>query len=127
MNRLAAEERLRSGADCKWIALAKTKIFHCRINGRLFRLEPYPDKKFHLFRVKSLEDQEGELVGRYGGRAEATKKWSARWRTILNLDGTSWPKAGQVAARIELHKSARAAADLQSKNPIGPNCRYELE
>jgi hypothetical protein len=72
-DRLAAEERLLSGADCKWTALGKSKTFHCRMNGRVFRLEPQPDKKFHLFRVKSVEDQNGELIGRYAGRTEATK------------------------------------------------------
>jgi hypothetical protein len=71
--RLAAEQRLLSGADCKWIALGKSKTFHCRVNGRLFRLEVQPDKKFHLFRVKSVDDLNGELVGRYGGRTDATK------------------------------------------------------
>jgi hypothetical protein len=72
-DRLAAEERLLSGADCKWTALGKSKTLHCRLNGRVFRLEPQPDKKFHLFRVKSLDDQTGELIGRYAGRREATK------------------------------------------------------
>lgn len=86
-DRLAAEERLLSGADCKWTALGKSKTFHCRVNGRVFRLEPHPDKKFHLFRVKSPDDQNGELVGRYAGRTEATKavgemayKPETRWR-----------------------------------------------
>jgi hypothetical protein len=72
-NRLAAEERLLSGADCKWTALGKSKTFHCRVNGRLFRLESQPDKKLHLFRVESVDDCNGELVGRYAGRTEATK------------------------------------------------------
>jgi hypothetical protein len=86
-DRLAAEERLLSGADCKWTALGKSKTLHCRANGRLFRLEPQRDKKFHLFRVKSLEDEDGEHVGRYAGRTEATKVVGAmaynpepRWR-----------------------------------------------
>lgn len=72
-DRLAAEERLVSGADCKWTVFGKSKILHCRVNGRVFRLERQPDKKFRLFRVKSLDDQNGELVGRYAGRTEATK------------------------------------------------------
>lgn len=72
-DRLAAEERLLSGADCKWTALGKSKTFHCRVNGRVFRLEPQPDKKFHLSRVKEVDDQNGDLVGRYAGRTEATR------------------------------------------------------
>lgn len=72
-DRLAAEERLLSGTDCKWTALGNSKILYCRINGRVFRLEPQPDKRLHLFRVRSLDDQNGELVGRYARRAEATK------------------------------------------------------
>lgn len=86
-DRLAAEERLLSGADCKWTALGKSKTLHCRTNGRLFRLEPQPDKKLHLVRVKSVEDQNGELVGRYAGRTGATRvvgemayKPETRWR-----------------------------------------------
>lgn len=72
-SRRAAEERLISGADCKWTALGKSKSFHCRVNGRLFRLEPQSDRKFHLFRVRSVDDQNGELVGWYAGRTDATK------------------------------------------------------
>jgi hypothetical protein len=72
-DRLAAEERLLSGADCKWTALGKSKMLHCRVNGRLFRLERQQDKKFHLSRVKSVDDGGGVLVGRYSGRTEATK------------------------------------------------------
>lgn len=86
-DRLAAKERLLSGADCKWTALSKSKTLHCRMNGRLFRLDRQADKKFHLFRVGSLDDQEGEQVGRYAGRTEATKAVAemaynpeARWR-----------------------------------------------
>ena len=85
--RLAAEERLLSGADCKWTALGNSKILHCRVNGRLFRLKPQPDKRLHLLRVRSLDDQSGELVGRYARRTEATKvvgeiayKLEPRWR-----------------------------------------------
>jgi hypothetical protein len=72
-DRLVAEERLLSGADCKWTTLGKSKTVHCRVNGRLFLLERQPDKRFHLFRVKSVDDQTGELVGRYAGRSDATK------------------------------------------------------
>jgi hypothetical protein len=86
-DRQAAEERLLSGADCKWTALGTSKRFHCRVNGRVFRLERQPDKKFDLVRVKSLDDEAGELVGRYAGRTEATRviqemayKPEPRWR-----------------------------------------------
>jgi hypothetical protein len=71
--RMAAEERLLSGADCKWTALGKSKALHCRTNGRLFRLEPRPDKRFYLLRINSLDDENGDLIGRYAGRGEATK------------------------------------------------------
>jgi hypothetical protein len=58
-DRLAAEERLLSGADCKWSALGKSKTLHCRSNGSPFRLKSQADKKFQLFRVKSLEEETG--------------------------------------------------------------------
>ena len=71
-DRLAAEARLHSGADCKWTALNHSKTLHCRVNGRLFRLEPQPDKRLLLYRVSSPDEDSGEPVGRYARRADAT-------------------------------------------------------
>lgn len=85
--RKAAEERLRSGADCKWTALGASKVVHCRVNARLYRLEPQKDKRWQLLRVAELEEQAGEFIGIYGGRKDATKaisemayKPEPRWR-----------------------------------------------
>ena len=36
--RLVAEQRLLSGADCKWTQLGKAPNWYCRTNGRTFRL-----------------------------------------------------------------------------------------
>jgi hypothetical protein len=85
--RLAGEARLRSGADCKWTALGSSKTLHCRVNGRTFRLEPQPDKRLKLLRVDGLDAEDGELVGRYQRRTDATRvvnevayKPESRWR-----------------------------------------------
>ncbi|WP_340316146.1 hypothetical protein [Rhizorhabdus argentea] len=71
--RLAAEERLLSGADCRWTSIAGSKTLHCRVNGRIYRLEPQPDKRVHLLRVNEIDDANGYLIGRYSRRTEATK------------------------------------------------------
>lgn len=71
--RLAAEDRLRSGADCKWTAIGKSKVVHCRINGRTYRLVPRDDKRFNLIRVATIDDSDGDLLGRYLSRGDATK------------------------------------------------------
>jgi hypothetical protein len=71
--KLAAEERLRSGADCKWTAIGKSKVVHCRINGRTYRLTPRDDKRFDLVRVETIDDEAGDVLGRYRGRGDATK------------------------------------------------------
>jgi hypothetical protein len=83
----AAEERLLSGADCKWTSLSSSKTLHCRANGRTYRLEPQSDKRLHLSRVNAPDDPTGELIGRYSRRSEATKvvaemayKPEPRWR-----------------------------------------------
>lgn len=85
--RQAAEDRLRSGADCKWTAIGAAKVVHCRVNARLYRLEPQPDKRWQLLRVDALEHAGGEFIGTYGGRGDATKavremayKPEPRWR-----------------------------------------------
>ncbi|KRB86928.1 hypothetical protein ASE00_07410 [Sphingomonas sp. Root710] len=69
----AAENRLLSGADCKWTPWPKTKDVYCRVSGRLFRLSPGPDKRLDLYEVESVEAAGGELMGRYLKRGDATK------------------------------------------------------
>ena len=71
--REAAENRLRSGADCKWTPWPKTKDFYCRVNGRLFRLSPGPDKRLDLHEVETIETASEQMMGRYLKRADATK------------------------------------------------------
>lgn len=71
--RLALEQRLLSGADCKWTPLRRSKELYCRINGRAYRLTPAADKKWKLCRVESVEDSSGILVGTYGTRRDATR------------------------------------------------------
>jgi len=73
----ALEQRLKSGADCQWTPLNKSTSLYCRKNGRTFRLTPTATKRLDLHRIRSLEDQQGELVGTYGTRGEAGK--------VLNL------------------------------------------
>jgi hypothetical protein len=85
--RLASEERLRSGADCKWTVLGSSKTVYCRVNARLYRLDQQPDRRWELQRISVLDDLKGEFIGCYGGRGDATKavremayKPEPRWR-----------------------------------------------
>ncbi|MBY3323813.1 hypothetical protein HFO02_09345 [Rhizobium laguerreae] len=72
--KLVAEQRLLSGADCKWTQLKKAPESYCRTNGRTYRLTPTKDKRWNLYRVDnpSLEEK-GTHIGTYGGRGDATK------------------------------------------------------
>ncbi len=73
-DRIAREQRLLSGADCKWTQLQKSKCWFCRANGRTYRLSPAEDKLWTLCRVNSASDHEkGILIGRYQRRGDATK------------------------------------------------------
>lgn len=72
--RLAKEQRLFSGADCKWTQLKGSKCWYCRTNGRTYRLSPTDGKLLQLDRVQTVsDDEEGELLGRYQWRRNATK------------------------------------------------------
>ena len=72
--RLAQEQRLLSGADCAWTQLQKSQHWYCRANGRTYRLSPTEDKRWHLYRMKSVSDEEqGPLIGKYQRRGDATK------------------------------------------------------
>lgn len=72
--RISKEQRLLSGADCKWTQLQGSKTWYCRTNGRTYRLSPAEDKLWHLDRVQTVsDDEEGELLGRYQWRRDATK------------------------------------------------------
>lgn len=73
-DRQEAEQRLLSGADCGWTQLGKAPIWYCRKNGRAFRLTQTPDKRWEMHRISGLSAEEkGKLIGRYGGRGDATK------------------------------------------------------
>jgi hypothetical protein len=73
-DRIAREQRLLSGADCKWTQLRKSQHWYCRVNGRTYRLSPTTDKKWNLYRVTAVSDDEkGVVIGRYQGRGDATK------------------------------------------------------
>jgi hypothetical protein len=72
--RQEAEQRLLSGADCGWTQIGKAPIWYCRSNGRTFRLKLTPDKRWEMHRISGLSAEEkGKLIGRYGGRGDATK------------------------------------------------------
>lgn len=72
-DRAALEQRLLSGADCKWTPVNKSAEVYCRTNGRTYRLARTSDKTLELHRIKALEDPQGLLIGTYRTRAEATK------------------------------------------------------
>lgn len=72
--RQAAEQRLLSGADCGWTQIGKAPIWYCRSNGRTYRLTPTSDKRWEMHRIDAVSAEEkGTLIGRYGGRGDATK------------------------------------------------------
>jgi len=73
-DRKAREQRLLSGADCKWTQLQKSEHSYCRLNGRTYRISPTRDKMWNLYRVNSVADDEnGALIGKYQRRGDATK------------------------------------------------------
>jgi len=73
-DRIAREQRLLSGADCRWTQLQKSPNWYCRANGRTYRLSPTKDKMWTLHRVTSLTTEEpGGFVGKYQRRGDATK------------------------------------------------------
>lgn len=73
-DRIAREQRLLSGADCRWTQLQKSPMWYCRSNGRTYRLSPTNDKMWHLYRVESVSDEEeGAFIGKYQRRGDATK------------------------------------------------------
>lgn len=71
--RIAQEQRLLSGADCKWTQLAKSPEWHCRMNGRLYRLSSAKDKTWNLHRTSSVNGPVGTLIGKYASRRDASK------------------------------------------------------
>lgn len=71
--RISREQRLLSGADCKWTQLAKSPDWHCRLNGRLYRLSPTKDKMWNLYRVRTVDDPNGSQIGKYQSRRDVSK------------------------------------------------------
>lgn len=73
-DRIAREQRLLSGADCKWTQMRNSSHWYCRANGRTYRASPTKDKMWHLYRVNAVCDEEpGALIGKYQRRGDATK------------------------------------------------------
>lgn len=71
--REAFRHRLLSSVNCKWISLNKSDDLFCRTNGRLYRVKQGQDERWSLFRVASIDDQKGALLGQYSARGEAKK------------------------------------------------------
>lgn len=72
-DRIALEQRFLSGADCKWTPVHRSTDLFCRTNGRAYRLSPTKAKRWELFRIASVEDQEGKLIGLYQHRRDANR------------------------------------------------------
>lgn len=72
-NRVALQQRLLSGADCKWTPIDGSQEIYCRLNGRTYRLNPQVDGTVMLYRLANLDDKKGNVVGRYRRRGDATK------------------------------------------------------
>ena len=72
--RTAREQRLLSGADCRWTRLQRSLHWYCRMNARTYRLSPTEGKMWNLYRVASTDPEEaGALIGKYQRRGDATK------------------------------------------------------
>ena len=71
--RVARQNRLLSGADCPWTQVAGAKIWHCRRNGRLYRLSQRDGRRWILHRVGVLDAKPGREIGRYESRSAASK------------------------------------------------------
>jgi len=69
--RVRRQQRFLAGADCGWTQIDKSEVFYCRRNGRAFRVARAKDKRWNLYRIKTLEDA-GALLGTYQGRREAS-------------------------------------------------------
>jgi len=76
-DRIAREQRLLSGADCNWTQLKGALDWHCRKNGRTYRLAPTKDQMWALYRVTAVGDEKGPPLGRYQRRGDATKAVAA--------------------------------------------------
>lgn len=72
-DRIAREQRLLSGADCKWTQLLKSPDWYCRTNGRLYRLSPTKDKMWNLYRARTVGGPNGSFIGKYQRRGDASK------------------------------------------------------
>jgi len=73
-DRIKRERRLLSGADCGWTQLQKSPHWYCRANGRTYRCSLAKDKRWNLYRVQAVaDDEKGGLIGSYRGRRDATK------------------------------------------------------
>jgi hypothetical protein len=72
-DRIAREQRLLSGADCKWTQLAKSSDWHCCVNGRLYRLSLTKDRIWNLYRANTIDGPNDSLIGKYQSRGDASK------------------------------------------------------
>ncbi len=70
--RIQAQQKFLSGADCGWTSIEGRRDLYCRRNGRAFRIFLDKDKRWKLFRIAALEDV-GMQIGSYQGRRDANK------------------------------------------------------
>jgi len=71
--RLALEQKFLSGADCKWTTLGKSTEFYCRKNGRAFKIFQNAEKMWISMRIESADNQNGDIIGKYKLRGDASK------------------------------------------------------
>ena len=70
------EARFLNGAECGWTPVNGSKCHYRRLNGRAFRLTPTPDKMWLLHGIEGVDDEGGELIGKYRRRGDVTKALS---------------------------------------------------
>jgi hypothetical protein len=70
--RLRKQQLFEAGADSAWIQLEGVEGFHCRRNGRTYRVVRDKDKRWQLSRVKAVGEP-GAPLGTYQNRRDASK------------------------------------------------------
>jgi len=78
-DRAERERRLCSGADCTWTHLGASVAWHCRVNGRTYRLSPTKDKMWHLHRVSRRRTTRKAFCSENIKGAEMRPKRLGKW------------------------------------------------
>lgn len=112
--RVAAEQQLVSGSDCKWTPWSGTKDVYCRLGGRLFRLSTRDDKFLDLFRVAEIATTDGRLLGRYmklGTRQRRSRRLPISPKLRCKTVGRSAPQQPGKPSGFRPRQSVRRTSE----------------